>query len=270
MGDCMQFRANAAQTACLRFVVDVINLDSGFIGRSPAPADADALSRAQLIDEFAEDAVERCSRAGLGQDAIQVMERALQQSRGALLGEVCSTAARAKSSHESVSWGLGELAALVGNSAAETKLATLPVCGVLAHVYSAQPFRDWWGDPDRSRSPERLQWLQFRAKGIALTEYLRENRQAIAVLERSVEQQLHAIYNDVAASETAVDTPHTRNVTCELACSCSSSSAAAADDASAAATNATAIASPSLVTRAPATEGGTSCPAPDPGSCPAP
>ena len=105
---------------------------------------------------------------------------------------------------------------------------------------------------------------------VALTEYLRENRQAIAVLERSVEQQLHAIYNDVAASETAVDTPHTRNVTCELACSCSSSSAAAADDASAAATNATAIASPSLVTRAPATEGGTSCPAPDPGSCPAP
>ena len=33
MGDCMQFKQNGVQTACLRFVVDAINLREGFISR---------------------------------------------------------------------------------------------------------------------------------------------------------------------------------------------------------------------------------------------
>ena len=54
MGDVMQFRPAAAQAACLRFVVDALNLSAGFLARSPAPADAEAASRLQLLRRYEE------------------------------------------------------------------------------------------------------------------------------------------------------------------------------------------------------------------------
>ncbi|KAL1510542.1 hypothetical protein AB1Y20_006845 [Prymnesium parvum] len=208
MGDCMQFRPSAAQTACLRFVVDVLNLSTGFLARSMAPADADALSRARLLDSFAKDATERCKRAGLDSGSMHILQRALQQSRGALLAEVCSGAAGASAATRksgTATWGLGDLASLVADGAANPSSSATtppPVCGVLANIFAAQPFRDWWGDPQRSRSPERLQWMQFRAKGIDIAEYLRENRQSINMLQRSVHERLHSVY-----SSAMFDTP---------------------------------------------------------------
>ena len=54
MGDVMQFREAAAQAACLRFVVNTLNLSAGFLARSPAPADAEAASRLALLGRYAD------------------------------------------------------------------------------------------------------------------------------------------------------------------------------------------------------------------------
>lgn len=46
--------------------------------------------------------------------------------------------------------------------------------------------------------------MQFRAKGIDITEYLKENRQSIQVLQSSVDERLHSILNDATASDVTL------------------------------------------------------------------
>ena len=76
---------------------------------------------------------------------------------------------------------------------------------VHVHVHvPVQAFREWWNAPERARAPERLQWMNFRAKGIDMLEYLRENRQSLTVLERSVDERLHAIYAESTADSAAL------------------------------------------------------------------
>ena len=41
--------------------------------------------------------------------------------------------------------------------------------------------------------------MEYRAKGIDLVEYLRENLKSMKVLERSLEAKLHPIWSEVAA-----------------------------------------------------------------------
>ena len=55
----------------------------------------------------------------------------------------------------------------------------------------------WWGDASsRTGAAERLQWLDYRAKGVDLIEYLRENHRSMKVIERGLEGRLHAIWAD--------------------------------------------------------------------------
>ena len=233
MGAGAAFKALRAQAACLRFVIDVVNVRSGFLARSAADADADALSRFNLLETFAEDASARCkqqARPGtpLNTPAIDCLRTALHQSVGARLSEVCAEAhvrhggaavgeasagggssnggrLRARSSSCSSisvasvggsSSALGEWNALVSSAVAgqESGAVGFACCGALSHIYAAQPFREWWDARSPSRAPERLQWLDYRTKGVDLREYLRENHRSMKVLERSLEARLHAIW----------------------------------------------------------------------------
>ena len=76
--------------------------------------------------------------------------------------------------------------------------ASAPCCASLAHIYAAQPFREWWNEPARTRAPERLQWMDYRSKGVDLLEYVREAHRSMKVLERALETRLHAIWADEA------------------------------------------------------------------------
>lgn len=263
MGAGSAFKALRAQAACLRFVVDALNVQCGFLARSRAPADADALERFQLLEAFATEATARCQQQAkpgtpVGVEAVDVMRAALHASVGGMLAGVCTeahlrhggaavTAARSSTSGAPVGVGggggsggsgmrarsassvaslgslggsglgggsaLGEWTGLIGDPVAGESSNAGGVggagggscCGALSHIYASQPFREWWGEPGRTRTgAERLQWLDYRAKGVDLIEYLRENHRSMKVLERSLEQRLHAIWAaEPALSPTA-------------------------------------------------------------------
>ena len=95
MGDVTQFKQAAVQAACLRFVVDTVNINAGFLARSPSPADAEATSRLWLLRRFEDDLAKRCAAAGMDATATAVLARAMHQSEGALLGDVCAEASDA-------------------------------------------------------------------------------------------------------------------------------------------------------------------------------
>ena len=250
MGQGSAFKALRAQAACLRFIVDVLNIRKGFLSRSIHEADADALSRFELLESFAADAASRCKQqqreagyngfnggsnggGGVAEEAVEVMRAALHQSVGASLSEVCRDAndrfnsqmsggrpsdaapvAASASPATSSSGGAIQRAAAAralggGASAASSALDVLlgsegpyevdagggPCCGALCHIYASSPFREWWGLPSsRTRAAERLQWLDYRSKGVDLIEYVRENHRSMKVLERSLEARLHAIW----------------------------------------------------------------------------
>ena len=82
-----------------------------------------------------------------------------------------------------------------------------PVCAALQHVYRSQAFRTWWNAANGpAAAPDRsAQWLQYRAKGLELIEYVRENHATLAQLERSVEERMHAVLagEDAAAPAEA-------------------------------------------------------------------
>lgn len=230
MGTGAAFKALRAQGACLRFVVDVLNVRTGFLAASSAPADADALSRLQLLEALAADATKRfeqqSSAAGLAAGSMATLHTALQQSVGGMLAEVCEQAATQRGAHVRNSGGgiggggggyeASSAASFfhdLSASATESSLVGAPssaaassgaCCEALAHIYAAQPFREWWGDPTRTRASERLQWMEYRSKGVDLIEYLRENHKSMKVLERSLEQRLHAIWAAVPAPVSGV------------------------------------------------------------------
>lgn len=182
-------------------MVDVLNVRSGFLSRSSHPADADALSRFCLLESFSEDAASRCAQAakpslgaGGSEQAVDCMRIALHQSLGGTLAQLCADAhsrfanggrpsgsagesgdrgprARSTSLGAGAS-ALGEWNALLGEAVSEVSAsgggASGACCGALSHVYASQPFREWWGEPGRTRAPERLQWLDYRSKGVDL------------------------------------------------------------------------------------------------------
>ncbi|EOD14738.1 hypothetical protein EMIHUDRAFT_432600 [Emiliania huxleyi CCMP1516] len=211
MGDCIRFRQSGVQVACLRFVVDVLNLGSGFLASSRAPADDAARRQLALLRTFADDVTSRCRAKGLGADALASLQRARLQSEGAILADVCdvalASAGEARAERLTADGGawhrggqdnwaaglLGDAAPHAGGLAAQLAGGgePAPVCRQLRHVYASQSFRQWWLQPSRTRSPDRLQWMEFRAKGIDLSEYVRENRDSLAVLEQSVSQRIH-------------------------------------------------------------------------------
>ena len=199
------------EVACLRFVVDVLNLGSGFLASSRAPADDVARRQLALLRTFADDVTSRCRAKGLGADALASLQRARLQSEGAILADVCdvalASAGEARAERLTADGGawhrggqdnwaaglLGDAAPHAGGLAAQLAGGgePAPVCRQLRHVYASQSFRQWWLQPSRTRSPDRLQWMEFRAKGIDLSEYVRENRDSLAVLEQSVSQRIH-------------------------------------------------------------------------------
>ena len=84
-----------------------------------------------------------------------------------------------------------------GASSAAMMARSGACCAALAHLYESGPFREWWGDASsRTGAAERLQWLDYRAKGVDLIEYLRENHRSMKVIERGLEGRLHAIWAD--------------------------------------------------------------------------
>ena len=98
--------------------------------------------------------------------------------------------------------------AVIGESSSSSSLDSA-CCGALSHIYASQPFREWWDGRGRSGA-ERLQWLDYRAKGVDLIEYLRENHRSMKVLERSLEQRLHAIWAAEPPSTSPTKQPHAR------------------------------------------------------------
>jgi hypothetical protein len=216
-GGTTQFRGLRAQAACARFIVDLLNPRDGFLGQSTAAADMDALSRLELLQRLADEAVARAQqdKTRIEAEALGVLRSAIHLSVGAMLAGVCADAAERLATASGGSSGPAPWHAgrpmLVDALIADTADAREPdCCGALAQIYAAQPFREWWGEPARSRSraPERLQWLHFRAKHIDLIEYLRENHKSLKVLERSVEERLYAVWGDEAEMEAdAPDAP---------------------------------------------------------------
>ena len=87
----------------MRFVVDVLNVRTGFLAASTAPADADALSRLKLLEALAADTTKRfeqqSSAAGLAAGSMETLHTALQQSVGGMLAEVCEQAATQRGAH---------------------------------------------------------------------------------------------------------------------------------------------------------------------------
>ena len=197
------FKPMRAQAACLRFVVDVLNFETGFLARSAAPADADAIARIRLLHEFAADVTARCEHATLPAvaDALPTLRACIDKALGPQISRLCAEAAGSARG-----WGGGgaggylmsEISALMSDDDGAAPAGEPPACAALAHVYASQPFGDWWGQPERDE--RRFQWLNFRAKGIDLIEYLRENRASLKVLERSLEARLHAIWAEVGGS----------------------------------------------------------------------
>ncbi len=88
MGACVKFRQAAAQAACLRFIVDMVNLAAGFISRSAAPADADARCRLDMLRKYAADVRSRCEASGLDAKALEILDRAMHQARPDLASEI--------------------------------------------------------------------------------------------------------------------------------------------------------------------------------------
>lgn len=249
MGAGSAFKPLRTQAACLRFVVDLLNIKTGFLALSKAPADADALSRVALLERMADEASCRCQQqhgTTLGDAALAALKQAMHQSLGAMLAGVCAESsarhgvpcandpsanpathlASKPSSTEAVGGVGGVIAqglalgdALMGDGSSSSD-STPSCCGALSHMYAAQPFREWWSDPSVRRSPERLQWLQFRQKRIDLLEFTRENHKSLKVclsrawstlapspshatrhprcqlqvLEQSLEERLHSIW----------------------------------------------------------------------------
>lgn len=180
----------------------------------------DALSRLELLQRLADEAVARAQqdKTRIETEALGVLRSAIHLSVGAMLAGVCADAAERLATAGAASGGSSGPAPwhagrpmLVDALIADTADARVPdCCGALAQIYAAQPFREWWGEPARSRArvPERLQWLHFRAKHIDLIEYLRENHKSLKVLERSVEERLYAVWGDEAEMEAdAPDAP---------------------------------------------------------------
>jgi hypothetical protein len=237
------FRGLRAQAACLRFVVDVINIPTGFLASSPSPCDADALSRFRLLEAFAADAHARCKqhRSGLDEAALGTLEQSLHQSTGYLLAQVCAEAATRHHGGGAGGGGgmargaggatagdggaggggdacrggagtgsmgaLGEWNALIGESVEAvggSAARSSSCCLALSKLYEAGPFREWWGEAAaRTGAAERLQWLDYRAKGVDLIEYLRENHRSMKVIERGLEGRLHAIWADTSIEDPA-------------------------------------------------------------------
>lgn len=236
-GSGQPFRGLRAQAACLRFVVDLINISTGFLASSPSPCDADALSRFRLLEAFAADAHARCRqhRAGLDEAALATLEQSLHQSTGYLLAQVCAEAASRHHHHASGGgtssgtagggadgdcdggrmggggsmgalgdWNalIGESVEAVGGSSGAAIARSGSCCPALSKLYEAGPFRQWWGEAAaRAGAAERLQWLDYRAKGVDLIEYLRENHRSMKVIERGLEGRLHAIWADPSVEE---------------------------------------------------------------------
>ena len=201
MGDVMQFREAAAQAACLRFVVNTLNLGAGFLSRSPAPADAEAASRLQLLGRYGDDLRKRCAAAGMEERSVALLVQAMHQSEGALLESICADASDAArrqaeraAQQQQANGGWGGVIGDIGTTVDSGPIVPPDCCAQLRHVYASMSFREWWMEPARARSPEKLQWMQYRAKGIDLLEYVRENRSTLAMLERSVEERLHSVY----------------------------------------------------------------------------
>ena len=180
----------------------------------------DALSRLELLQRLADEAVARAQqdKTRIETEALGVLRSAIHLSVGAMLAGVCADAAERLATAGAASGGSSGPAPwhagrpmLVDALIADTADARVPdCCGALAQIYAAQPFREGWGEPARSRArvPERLQWLHFRAKHIDLIEYLRENHKSLKVLERSVEERLYAVWGDEAEMEAdAPDAP---------------------------------------------------------------
>ena len=179
------FRGLRAQAACLRFVVDVINIPTGFLASSPSPCDADALSRIRLLEAFAADAHARCKqhRSGLDEAALGTLEQSLYQSTGYLLAQVCAEAATRHHGGGAGGGGgmvrgaggatagdggaggggdacrggagtgsmgaLGEWNALIGESVEAvggSAARSSSCCLALSKLYEAGPFREWWGE----------------------------------------------------------------------------------------------------------------------------
>ena len=79
MGGGRTFKPLRAQAACLRFVVDLLNIKTGFLAISRAPADADALSRVALLERMADEASCRCQQqhaSALGDTALAALKQA--------------------------------------------------------------------------------------------------------------------------------------------------------------------------------------------------
>ena len=227
------FRQVGAHAACLRFVVDALNVRGhGFLAASKAPADADARARLALVARYAADVRQRCVHGGLDAAALAALDSAAHVAEGAALGEVCAEAAEAaaeKRAAEAAEAAAAGGAAAWGGGLAEACAVSLadaapplrpaadePVCAALQHVYRSQAFRTWWNAANGpAAAPDRsAQWLQYRAKGLELIEYVRENHATLAQLERSVEERMHAVLagEDAAApaeapAEAAAEAP---------------------------------------------------------------
>ena len=124
-------------------------------------------------------------------------------------------AAEAAAGGGAAAWG-GGLAEACAVSLADAApplrpAADEPVCAALQHVYRSQAFRTWWNAANGpAAAPDRsAQWLQYRAKGLELIEYVRENHATLAQLERSVEERMHAVLagEDAAAPAEAPAEP---------------------------------------------------------------
>ena len=222
------FRQVGAHAACLRFVVDALNVRGhGFLAASKAPADAEARARLELVARYAADVRQRCVHGGLDAAALAALDSAAHVAEGAALGEVCAEAAEAaaeKRAAEAAEAAAAGGAAAWGGGLAEACAVSLadaapplrpaadePVCAALQHVYRSQAFRTWWNAANGpAAAPDRsAQWLQYRAKGLELIEYVRENHATLAQLERSVEERMHAVLagEDAAAPAEAPAEP---------------------------------------------------------------
>jgi hypothetical protein len=113
-----------------------------------------------------------------------------------MLADVCEAAVATDAQLPTdIAWTAGLLGEVLGEGVGPAGPLALdaaePACAQLRHVYASQCFRQWWLAPSRTRAPERLQWMEFRAKRVDLLEYVRENRGSLAVLEESVSARVH-------------------------------------------------------------------------------
>ena len=64
---------------------------------------------------------------------------------------------------------IGESVEAVGGSSSAAIGRSGSCCLALSKLYEAGPFRQWWGEAAaRAGAAERLQWLDYRAKGVDL------------------------------------------------------------------------------------------------------